>query len=126
MAKIVYAATPFRIEYKAEEICDFIEQQGCFPLHPLLALPYKRYNYDRFSKEDIYRVCFSIVDFSEELWIFGIGSGSFSEWSRAKEQEKPTRSFVKRFDPDWKEWSQKDKYQTKYKEILEEVLRLSE
>ena len=123
MKKIVYAATPFRMENKIGEICDFIEQQGYFPLHPLLALPYDRYNYQRYSRENIYKVCFGLVDLSDELWIFGIGSGSFKEWTRAMEQGKPIKSFIKRFDKNWKEWADKEKYKIQYKNVLDEVLK---
>lgn len=125
MSKIIYAATPFRMQNLADKICDFIEEKGNFPLHPLLAMPYERYNYDRYSRDDIYRICFGLIDLSDELWIFGIGGGSFKEWIYAKEKGKPLKSFVKIFDPKWLEWMKKEKYQTNYKEVLEEVLRLS-
>lgn len=126
MKKIIYAATPFRMENLTERICDFIERRRHFPLHPLLALPYRRFNYDRYSRDQIYKVCFGLVDLSDELWIFGIGGGSFKEWLRAKEQGKPLRSFVKVFDPKWEEYAYSlEKYQTGYREVLGEVLRLS-
>ncbi len=126
MSKVIYAATPFRMEYLRDQICNFIESKGHFPLHPLLTLPYERFNYERHDRETIYRVCFGLVDLSDELWIFGIGGGSLKEWLHAKESGKPTSSFVKQFDPHWKEWSTKEKYRTKYATVLEEVLALSQ
>lgn len=126
MSEIIYAATPFRMESQVGEICDFIEREWKFPFHPLLALPYDRYNYRRFSREDIFRVCFGMVDLSDGAWIFGIGSGSFKEWMRARDSGKPVRSFVKRFDADWEEWARKDKYRTQYAKVLAEILAASE
>ncbi|MDD5651497.1 MAG: hypothetical protein PHF86_13965 [Candidatus Nanoarchaeia archaeon] len=120
MSKVIYAATPFRMQYLRDKICNFIESKGNFPLHPLLALPYERFNYERHNRETIYRVCFGLVDLSNELWIFGIGTGSLEEWKHAK--GKPRYSFVKQFDPNWEEYIQKEKYNIKYKEILEEIL----
>lgn len=124
--KIIYAATPFRFSGELiEKICDFIEQTGNFPLHPLLTMPLKRYNYQRYSKDLIYKVCFGMVDLSEEVWIFGIGSGSLKEYQRARNMGKQVRSFVKRFDPNWEEWSQKRKYQKKYGDLVREILEES-
>ncbi len=34
MVKIIYAATPFRLEHLKNKICDFIQNKGHFPLHP--------------------------------------------------------------------------------------------
>lgn len=39
MRKIIYAATPFRMENLTEKICDFIQDKGHFPLHPFNTLP---------------------------------------------------------------------------------------
>ncbi len=125
MGKIIYAATPFRMENQRDKICDFIEEKGNFPLHPLLALPYKRYNYERHPKEQIYKVCFGLIDISDEVWIFGLGGGSLKEWAYAKEKNKETLSLVKQFDPSWKIWKNKEKYKTKYHELVEEVLSRS-
>ena len=110
MAKIIYAATPFRMEDKKEEICDFIQNQGHFPLHPFNTLPMSRYNYNNFSREDIMKVCYGMVNISDELWIFGIGSGSLDELTYAKKIQIPTKSFVKQFDPEWEWHSKKQKY----------------
>lgn len=124
--KIIYAATPFRLEYLTESICDFIEEKRNFPLSPLLTMPHRRFNYVRHSRENIYRVCYGLVDISDELWIFGIGGGALKEWVYAKEKGKPVISFIKVFDPLWEEWSKKQKYlDRKYKAIVEEVLELS-
>ena len=38
MKEIIYAATPIRMTDRTDEICDFIEKQGYFPMHPFLAL----------------------------------------------------------------------------------------
>ena len=67
MKKIVYAATPFQLADLTNRICDFIESQNCIPLHPFNALPLERYNYDRYSKNEIYTVCFRLIDISDEL-----------------------------------------------------------
>jgi len=50
MAKIVYAATSFRMESLKDKICDFIQEQGNFPFHPFNALPMSRYNYKNFKR----------------------------------------------------------------------------
>lgn len=122
MRKIVYAATPFRLAHRTDHICDFIESQNCIPLHPFNALPLERYNYDRYSKKEIYKICFKLVDISDELWIFGLGSGSLKEWQRAKERGKHRRVALAYFDLQWKEYAKKEKYKRLYGEALTEVL----
>jgi len=123
MAKIIYAATPFRMESLKDKICDFIQEQGHFPLHPFNALPMTRYNYRNFKRQDIMRVCYGMITLSDELWIFGLGSGSFDEWLKAGEIIIPRKSFVKQFDPLWQEYSKKEKYQVgRFKGILNEIL----
>ena len=122
MRKFIYAATPFRMENLKEKICDFIQNKGHFPLHPFNTFPMSRYNYDNFTREEIMKVCYGVVKLSDELWIFGLGSGSFDEWLKAKEIEIPRRSFVKEFDPDWEEGSKKEKYGLKYPGLLKEIL----
>lgn len=123
MEKIIYAATPFRMENLKEKICDFIQEQGHLPLHPFNTLPMSRYNYENFSREIIMKVCYEMVKISNELWIFGIGTGAFDEYLKAGEIIIPRKSFVKQFDPDWKEHSQKEKYSIgKYKGILNKIL----
>jgi hypothetical protein len=64
-----------------------------------------------------------MVKLSDELWIFGLGSGSFDEWLKAGEIEIPRKSFVKDFDSEWKERSKKPKYSTgRFEGILDEIL----
>ncbi len=123
---LIYAATPFRMQNLVEKICDFIESKGHFPVNPLKLMPIERYNYKRHLRENIYTVCFGLVDICPELWIFGIGAGSLKEYLRAKESGKQIRSFVKKFDPYWEESSQKEKYKIgPYKDVVKEVIRLS-
>lgn len=122
MKKVIYAATPFRIKHLKDGICDFIQRKGHFPLHPLNALPMSRYNYDNFTRDEIMRVCYSMINISDELWIFGIGHGSLDEFKRAKKIEIPTKSFAKQFDPLWRSQSQKEKYHPKYSGIIKEIL----
>ncbi len=122
MRKVIYAATPFRMKDLKERICDFIQERGHFPLHPFNALPMSRYRYSNFTREEIMRVCYGLVELSDELWIFGLGSGSFDEWLKAKDIEIPRKSFVKVFDPKWEEYSQKVKYKSRYPGLLKEIL----
>ena len=63
-----------------------------------------------------------MIKMSNELWIFGLGSGSFDEWLKAKEIKIPRRSFVKEFDPKWEEYSEKEKYKIKYPGLVKEIL----
>jgi hypothetical protein len=122
MKKIIYAATPFRIENLKDRICDFIQEKGHFPLHPFNTLPMSRYNYDNFTREEIMKVCYGLVNISNELWIFGIGNGSLDEFAKAREINLPTKSFVKQFDPLWKLQSEKEKYHPKYSKAIKEIL----
>ena len=125
---IVYAATPFRFnDEKIEAICDFIEGTGNFPFHPLKAMPLSRFNYNRYSRRIIYEACFRCVDhISDEVWIFGIGSGSLSEYERAKNLGKRVKSFVERFDEEWEVYSKKRKYKENFGDLVGEVLESSE
>ncbi|MFZ5955138.1 MAG: hypothetical protein ACOYT4_01830 [Nanoarchaeota archaeon] len=126
--KRIYAATPFRMERLINNICDFIESQGHFPIHPFLALPLERYNYERYPKEEIYQVCFDLVGITDELWIFGIGTGALTEYRKAKELKKPVKSYIKVFDSDWEErFKEKEfeRYQKNFGEILDEVIETS-
>ena len=107
--KKIYASTPFRLANKINEICDFIQVQGHFPIHPFNALPLNRYSYDNFNRDDIMDVCYGLVDLSDELWIFGIGSGSLDEIKYAKFLQKPVESYIKQFDSDWEKYSKKYK-----------------
>jgi len=69
------------------------------------------------------RLCYGMIILSDELWIFGLGSGSFDEWLKAGEIAIPRKSFVKQFDPLWQEYSKKEKYQVgRFKGILNEIL----
>ena len=122
MRKIIYAATPFRIENLKDKICDFIQDKGHFPLHPFNTLPMLRYNYDNFTREEIMKVCYGMIDISDELWIFGIGSGSLDEFEYAKKIIIPTKSFAKQFDPEFTWHSEKKKYHKKHSGILKEIL----
>ena len=79
MVKIIYAVTPFRMENLKDKICDFIQDKGYFPLHPFNTLPMLRYNYNNFTREEIMKVCYGMVNIKDELWIFGLGFGSFDE-----------------------------------------------
>ena len=123
---LIYGATPFRMVDQTKKIYDFIESKGHFPILPLLLLPPDKVNYQKYRREEIYRICFGLVDICDEVWIFGIGGGSLQEFERAKDSGKPVRSLVKRFDPDWEKRSQKEKYFIKYKKLVDEVLKISE
>ena len=126
--KIIYTATPFRFsDTQIEKICDFVESTGNFPFHPLKAMPLSRYNYNRYSSRVIFEACFRCVDYvSDEVWIFGVGTGSLKEYVRAKKYGKPVRSFVKVFDPEWDKYSEREKYWDVFGETFREVLDSSE
>ncbi len=81
-----------------------------------------RHNYDNFERKDIMNVCYGMIKISDELWIFGLGSGSLDEFEYARKIIKPTESFIKQFDPEWEEYSKKEKYHKKYPNTLKEVL----
>jgi|SRR3989338_7126284 len=121
MAKIIYAATPFRLDSSKGSICDFIQLQGHFPIHPFYALPLDRYNYNNFSREEIMKVCYGMINLCDELWIFGLGSGSIDEWKKAGELKLPRRSLVKQFDPKWEEYLRNPKH-ARNAEIMREIL----
>ena len=124
---IVYCATPFRMERQTKRICDFVEDHGHFPLHPFNAMPLDVYNYGRYDKRLIFKVCFGMVDISDELWIFGIGSGSLKEYQRAKDSMKPTRSFIRVFDPDWETvLVDKPRYRENFGDLVDEILERNE
>lgn len=125
--KIIYAATPFRFsEGKIEEICDYIESCGNLPIHPFRVMPLEIVNYERYTRKLIMRACYGLIGASDEVWIFGIGSGSLEEYAYGKKIGKPVRSLVKAFDDEWEEFSSRRKYRDVFGEIFREVLNSSE
>ncbi len=125
MLKIIYAATPSRMYNHKDEICNLIILNNCISIHPFLTLPLEIDYEKRYNREDIYRACFKLIDCSDELWIFGINNGSLKEYSYAKEQGKSTKSFVKLFDPIWKQQSLNEKY-ISYVKVIEEITKKEE
>ena|SRR3989344_9684740 len=123
----VYAAIPIRMNEQARQIYLFIKSQGRFPIIPLLLFPPDSYNYDTFPRRNIYRICFSLVGISDEVWIFGIGAGALKEYERKRNQSGLVRSFVTSFDSELEEYSKSEHYQEpKYIDLAREVIATSE
>jgi len=117
----VYCAMPFRLKSKKKEIINFVKEHGYEPLHPFDILPPSEFNYDNYPRKNIMEMCFGLIDRCNQLWIFGLASGSIEEWLYARNTGKQTRSFVTKFDGEWKNFS--DRYIKKYGNVIKEILK---
>lgn len=100
--KLIYCATPGRINEKKEEIMDFVEKKGNAPFHPFQAYPYERFEGGQPGRKRTMKFCKRSVDVCDELWLFGVSKGTLTELKHALDRGKTIRTFLE-FDPRWKE-----------------------
>ncbi|MBS3056551.1 MAG: hypothetical protein J4473_03905 [Candidatus Aenigmarchaeota archaeon] len=115
MTKLIFCATPSRLENKKESIMDFVTKQGFGPLHPFQALPLKRFEHGPIGRKKCMEFCLRLIDAADEFWVFGISKGTMQEIKYAAEKRKIIRLFLE-WDPDWKKFYEELKKE--YGEVL--------
>jgi len=84
---------------------DVVTAEGYAPLHPFQALPYERFEGNsRVGRDKSMEFCMRLVDVSDELWMFGISSGTLMEAVHALDIKKPVEFKFEYFDPEWKKF----------------------
>jgi len=100
---LVYCATPSRIAGKRDEICSFIVDNGGLPFHPFYAFPFQYYEgHPNVGREKTMAVCLEAVENCDEFWLFGISKGTLEELVHAIKKGKKIKTFMEKFDPDWR------------------------
>ena len=119
MSKLIYCATPARLNIKRQEIMDFVTQKGYRPLHPFQAFEYERFEGGPIGREKTIEFCKRLVDISDEFWMFGISEGTLAEYVHALKIEKPIKLLFETYDPEWRQYYQKlaEKYQYPLEQI---------
>jgi len=121
MSRLIYCATPSRLNHKKKEIMDFVTNQGYAPLHPFQAFPYKKFEGNpKIGRTKSMEYCLRLVDISDEFWMFGISQGTLEELVHALDKNKIIKLFFEEFDPEWKRYYQE--LASNYRNPLEKVL----
>ena len=121
MTKLVYCATPGRLNHKRKEIMDFVTNQGYGPFHPFQAFEYERFEGGPVGREKTIEFCKRAVGICDEFWMFGVSEGTLEELVHAINQGKPIKLFLDQFDPKWKTYY-KD-LGMKYGDPLDKILK---
>jgi len=105
MSKLIFCATPARLNGKKKEIMDFVTSQGYGPFHPFQALEFERFEGGPIGREKTMEFCKRMIDACDEFWVFGISDGTLRELVYVMEQNgMPIKLFLDKFDPDWKKY----------------------
>ena len=103
MSKLIYWATPARLQPKKKEIMDFVSEQGYGPFHQFQAFEYDRFEGGKIGREKTLEFCERAVAMCDEFWLFGISPGTLRELIYAQNCQKPIKVFIDNFDPEWKQ-----------------------
>lgn len=117
MSKLIYCASPSRLDKKKKEIMDFVTKKGHGPLHPFQSFPYERFEGNkRIGREKTIEWCLRLIKICDEFWLFGISEGTLEELNHALKIKKPVKYFLE-FDKDWE--SEYKKLKKKFGDPLE-------
>ncbi len=105
--KLIYCATPARLNHKKKEIMDFVTNKGHAPFHPFQAFEYKRFEGGPAGRNKTIKFCKRAVEICDEFWLFGVSNGTIEELKCAMKKKKPIKIFLDQFDPQWKKAYQK-------------------
>ena len=103
MSKLIYCATPARLNAKKKEIMDFVTKQGHGPFHPFQAFEFERFEGGVPGREKTLEFCERAVEMCDEFWLFGISNGTLRELVHAQKIKKPVKIFIDDFDSEWKQ-----------------------
>lgn len=101
MSKLIYCATPARLNSKRKEIMDFVTSQGYGPFHPFQAFEYERFEGGVLGREKTLEFCKRAVEMCDEFWLFGVSNGTLQELTCAQRLKKPVKLFIDVFDLEW-------------------------
>ena len=83
-----YADDPKGNFKKADKICKELIKQDITPISPLHLFSF--YDNDE-NRAEIMAICKSLIDISDEVWIYGNSEGCMQELKYAKEKGKPIK-----------------------------------
>lgn len=124
MGKLIYCATPARLNYKKKEIMDFVTAQGYGPFHPFHAFEFERFEGGALGREKTLEFCKRAIGICDEFWLFGISDGTLQELIEAQNVlKKPIKQFLDQFDIEWKKYyvELNHKYQNPLKNLISEL-----
>lgn len=126
--KLVYVAMPSRLAKIKEQVIDYVDNRISKWIHPLHSLPYEYFEGGGASREETMNFCCKLIDYCDEMWLFGISDGTLTELdyflsrNRTYLEENKLKILVKEFDPNWKEILKKNNIyeplRTKHHEAL--------
>lgn len=103
MSKLIYCATPARLNTKKKEIMDFVTNKGHGPFHPFQAFEFERFEGGAPGREKTLEFCERAVEMCDEFWLFGISNGTLRELIHAQKIKKLVKLFLDDFDSEWKQ-----------------------
>lgn len=119
MSKLIYCATPSRLNKKKKEIMDFVTNKGHGPLHPFQAFPYERFEGNKkVGRKKTIEWCLRLIKICDEFWLFGISEGTLQELNCALEENKTIKNCLE-FDKDWEK--QYKKLKKKFENPLKKI-----
>ena len=119
MSKLIYCATPSRLNTKRKEIMDSVTKKGYGPLHPFQAFEYERFEGGPIGRVATIEFCKRLIDVSDEFWMFGVSEGTLIELTHALRNKKPVTLLLDEYDPEWKQYYQE--LGEKYNRPLEKI-----
>lgn len=104
MTKLVYCATPSRLEPYTDRIIELVGAIGLAPLHPFKAMPRKYFENGKPGRRLSMDYCLRLVSISDEVHVFGISDGVLQETSHALRLGKPVVLNLENWAPGDEEW----------------------
>lgn len=81
-----YTSNPELNKHRVDIICKRLLHSGVLPISPLHLFAFM--GSDRGVRDDLMSVCYSLIDFCDEVWVFGDSPGTQAEvryaWSIGK------------------------------------------